>query len=47
MEKLVLVGKYFWVVSRGGPTTDAFIIHNEYSPNKELYAIKGVVHIIE
>ena len=44
---MVLIGKYFWVVSRGSPATDVFIIRHEDFPNKELYATKRMVHIIE
>ena len=43
----MLVGQYFGVVRRGIPATDAFIMCHEYSPNKELYATKRMVHITE
>ena len=44
---MVLVGKDFWVVMRGVPGIDAFIIHNEDSPKKEIYATKRMVNITE
>ena len=44
---LVLVGQDFRVVRRGGPETDAFIMRNEYFPNKELYATNSMVNIKE
>ena len=47
VDGMVLVGQDFRVVMRGGPATDAFIIRNEYLPNKELYATKRMVHIPE
>ena len=47
MEGLVILGQYFWVVRRGGPVTDTFIMCHEDSPNKELYATKSMVHITE
>ena len=47
MEGLVLVGKDFWVVRRGGPATDVFIMCHEDLPNKEIYATKRMVHITE
>ena len=43
----MLVGKYFWVVSRGSPATELFIMRHEYFPDKELYATKRMVHITE
>ena len=47
VEGLMLVGQYFWVVRRGGPDSDEFIMRHEDFPNKELYATKRMVHIIE
>ena len=47
MEWLVVVGQYFRVVRRGSPETNTFIMRHEYFPNKELYAIKRMVHITE
>ena len=47
VEGMVLVGQYFWVVRRGGPENDAFIMCHEDFPNKELYATKKMVHITE
>ena len=44
VEGLVLVGKDFWVVRRGGPATDVFIMCHEDLPNKEIYATKRMVH---
>ena len=44
---LVFVGRYLWVVRRGIPATDAFIMRHEYFPNKELYDTKRMVHITE
>ena len=35
----------FWVVNRGSPATDAFIVCHEDLPNKELYSTKRMVHI--
>ena len=37
----------FWVVRRGGPAADAFIMRHGDFPNKELYATKRMVHITE
>ena len=37
VKKMLLVKKYFWVVRRGSPATDAFIMCHEYFPNKVLY----------
>ena len=31
----------------GGPATNAFIMHHEDLPNKEIYATNRMVHIIE
>ena len=39
------MGKYLWVVMKGIPETDAFIMCHEYFPNKELYSTKGMVNI--
>ena len=47
VEGMVLVGKGFWLVRRGVPSTDAFIVRHEDFPNKELYATKKMVNIIE
>ena len=47
VKEMLLVKKYFWVVRRGSPATDAFIMCHEYFPNKVLYAIKMMVHIKE
>ena len=47
VEVLVLVGKYFRVVRRGSPATNAFIMRDEDLPNKELYATKRMAHITE
>ena len=47
VEGLVLVGKYFQVVRRESPATDAFIMRHEYFPKKELYDTKRMVHITE
>ena len=47
LEGLVLVGRNFWVVRRGSPATNAFIMHNGDLPNKELYATKRMVNIKE
>ena len=44
---MVLVGKHFWVVRRGSPGTNAFIMRHEYLPNKELYTTKRMVYINE
>ena len=41
----MVVGQYFWVVRRGSPETDSFIMRHEYFPNKELCATKMMVHI--
>ena len=43
----MLVGHDFWVLRRGSPGTDAFIMSHKDFPNKELYATKRVVHITE
>ena len=43
----MVVGKYFRVVRRGSPETDAFIMRHEYFTNKELYSTKRMVHITE
>ena len=43
----MLVGKYFRVVRRGSPATEAFIMRYEYLPNKELYATKRTENITE
>ena len=43
----MLVGNCFGVVRRGSPATDTFIMRHEDFPNKELYATKKMVHIIE
>ena len=47
VDGMVLVGKYFWVVSKGSPETDTFIMRHEDLPNKELYYTKRMVHITE
>ena len=47
MDGLVLVGKYFRVVRRGSPATDAFIMRHEDLPNKEIYDAKRMVRITE
>ena len=47
MEGLVLLGQDFWLVRRGSPATDTFIMRHEDFPNKELYATKRMVHITE
>ena len=47
VEELVLLGQDFWLVRRGSPATDAFIMRHEDFPNKELYATKRMVHITE
>ena len=47
VEGLVVVGKYFRVVMRGSPATDALSMCHEYLPKKELYSTKRMVHIIE
>ena len=44
---MVLVGKDCWLVKRGIPETDAFIMRQEDLPKKELYATKRMVHITE
>ena len=41
----MVVGKYFRVVRRGSPATNAFIMRDEDLPNKELYATKRMIHI--
>ena len=43
----MLLGQYFWVVRRGSPATDVFIIHSEGFSNKKLYATKRMVYITE
>ena len=43
----MLVGQDFWVVRRGSPATNAFIMCHEDLSYKELYATKRMVHIIE
>ena len=47
VEGMVVVGQYFWVVRRGSPATDAFIMRHEDVPNKELYATNRMVYITE
>ena len=47
MDGLLLVEKDFRVVRRGILATDVFIMRHEYFPNKEIYATKRMVHIIE
>ena len=47
MEGLALVGKYFWVVRRGSPAAEAFIMRHECFSYKELYSIKRMVYITE
>ena len=47
VEGLVVVGQDFWVVRRGSPATDAFIMRHEYLPNKELYDTNRMVNITE
>ena len=44
---MVIVVQYFRVARRGSPATDAFIMHHEDLPNKELYATKRMAHITE
>ena len=43
----MVVGKYFRVVMRGSPATDAFSMRHEYLQKNELYSTKRMVHIIE
>ena len=47
VEGLVVSGQDFWVVRRGIPATDAFIMRHEDLPNKGLYSTKRMMHIIE
>ena len=44
---VVLVGKYFRVVRRGSPATNAFIMCHEDFLNKKIYATKRMLHTIE
>ena len=44
---MVIVGQDFWLVRRGIPATDAFIMRHEDSPNQEICATKRMVHITE
>ena len=43
----MLVEQDFRVARRGVTATNAFIMCHKYFPNKELYATKRMVHIIE
>ena len=45
VEGLVVSGQDFWVVRRGIPATDAFIMRHEDLPKKGIYYTKMMVHI--
>ena len=47
VEGLVLVEQDIWVVRRGSPVTNTFIMRHENFPNKELYDTKRMVHLTE
>ena len=44
---MVILVQYFWVLRRGSPETDAFILRHEDFPDMELYATKRILHIKE